>query len=256
MGIKIDQVFLGTCTNSRVEDWEIVAKIVQGKKKADNIRFIAVPGSIDVMKETIERGYYQTLVEFGAIMVPPGCGPCVGIHAGVPADNEVCLTTQNRNFQGRMGNPEAKIYLASPATIAASAIAGVIDDPRKYSKELKNISRTQLIDTQALKILGRTAQKTIERVANDAAQVIGPKAKDASEKFESMAQKAIAQYGPKAQKAVSDFEKAITKLAGEASKAVKGAMKTKGTVKSKTTAKKANRKPAARKKSAKRPGKR
>ena len=150
-GIQIDQVFLGTCTNSRIEDWEIVTRMVKGKKLAPGLRFVAVPGSKEVMKEAMRRGFYQTLVDFGAVMVAPGCGPCVGIHGGIPADDEVCLTTQNRNFQGRMGNPNSKIYLGSPATIAASAIEGVIADPRKYEKELRSAGRLSSIDTEAIK---------------------------------------------------------------------------------------------------------
>jgi 3-isopropylmalate/(R)-2-methylmalate dehydratase large subunit len=227
IGVKVDQVFLGTCTNSRIEDWEVVAKMVKGKKKAANIRFIAVPGSESVMKEALARGYYQTLVEFGAIMVTPGCGPCVGIHEGVPADGEVCLTTQNRNFQGRMGNPEASIYLGSPAVIAATAIEGVIADPRKYRKELQSIGKDELIDTEALKTLARSAQRTVERVAGETVAVVGPAAKDASNKVETMARKAAAQYGPKAQKAALEFEKTLAKLAADATKAVKDALKSK-----------------------------
>jgi 3-isopropylmalate/(R)-2-methylmalate dehydratase large subunit len=227
-GIKVDQVFLGTCTNSRIEDWEVVAKIVKGKKKAPNIRFIAVPGSESVMKEAIARGYYQTLLEFGAIMVTPGCGPCVGIHEGVPADGEVCLTTQNRNFQGRMGNPEASIYLGSPAVIAATAIEGTIADPRKYVKELQSIGKEDLIDVDALKTLAKSDQKTVERVASETAAILGPAAREASQKGQSMAKKAIAQYGPKAQKAAQEFEKKLGKLAAEATRSVKDALKSKG----------------------------
>jgi len=227
-GIKVDQVFLGTCTNSRIEDWEVVAKIVKGKKKAPNIRFIAVPGSESVMKEAIARGYYQTLLEFGAIMVTPGCGPCVGIHEGVPADGEVCLTTQNRNFQGRMGNPEASIYLGSPAVIAATAIEGTIADPRKYVKELQSIGKEDLIDVDALKTLAKSAQKTVERVASETAAILGPAAREASQKGQFMAKKAIAQYGPKAQKAAQEFEKKLGKLAAEATRSVKDALKSKG----------------------------
>ena len=226
-GIKINQVFLGTCTNSRIEDWEVVAKIVKGKKKAESIRFIAVPGSEDVLKDTMAKGYYQTLVEFGAIMVTPGCGPCVGIHQGVLGDGEVCLTTQNRNFQGRMGNPESSIYLASPAVIAATAIEGVIADPRKYERELKSIGKPETIDTEALKAVARSAQKTVERVAMDTAAMLGPAAKEASAKVETMAKRAIAQYAPKAQKAAQEFERTLSRLASDASRAVKDALKSK-----------------------------
>lgn len=239
-GIKVDQVFLGTCTNSRIEDWEVVAKIVKGKKKNPNVRFIVVPGSEDVMKDALARGYYQTLVEFGAVMVTPGCGPCVGIHEGVPGDGEVCLTTQNRNFQGRMGNPDASIYLASPAVVAASAIEGRIADPRQYVKELSSIGRDELIDTEALKTLAKSAQRTVERVAMETASVVGPAAKEASIKVEGMAKKAIAQYGPKAQQAAKEFEKTLSKLATDASRAVKGALKSRA----KQASRKPTRKPA------------
>ena len=224
-GIQIDQVFLGTCTNSRIEDWEIVTRMVKGKKLAPGLRFVAVPGSKEVMKEAMRRGFYQTLVDFGAVMVAPGCGPCVGIHGGIPADDEVCLTTQNRNFQGRMGNPNSKIYLGSPATIAASAIEGVIADPRKYEKELRSAGRLSSIDTEAIKAAAQSAQKTIEKVATDTAAVIGPRAKEASAKVEQFARKAIADYGPKARKAALDFEKTLTKLSSDAAKAVKEALK-------------------------------
>lgn len=226
-GTKIDQVFLGTCTNSRIEDWEVVAKMVKGKKKAPNIRFIAVPGSEDVLKAAMAKGYYQTLVEFGAVMVNPGCGPCVGIHEGVLGDGEACLSTQNRNFQGRMGNPEASIYLASPAVIAATAIEGKLADPRKYIKELRSIGKPEIIDTEALKALAKAAQKTVERVALDTAAVIGPAARDASIRVEGMAKRAISEYGPKAHKAAKEFEQKLSKLTSDVSKAVKDAMKPK-----------------------------
>jgi 3-isopropylmalate/(R)-2-methylmalate dehydratase large subunit len=261
-GIKINQVFLGTCTNSRVEDWEIVAKMIKGKKKSPDIRFIAVPGSEDVLKDVLAKGYYQTLVEFGAIMVPPGCGPCVGIHQGVPGDGEICLTTQNRNFQGRMGNPESSIYLASPATVAATAIEGVIADPRKYAKELRTVGKPETIDTEALKAVARSAQKTVERVAMDTAAVLGPAAKEASHKVESLAKKAIAQYGSKAQKAATEFEKTLSRLATDASQAVKDALKPKSAPKAKKIVRKktaprigAAKKKTAAKKTVKRPAK-
>lgn len=238
VGIKIDQVFLGTCTNSRIEDWEIVAKMVKGKKLSPDTRFVAVPGSEDVLKETMAKGYYQTLVEFGAVMVAPGCGPCVGIHAGIPGDGEVCLTTQNRNFQGRMGNPNASIYLASPATVAATAIEGVIADPRKYAKALKSVGKEQVIDTEALKAVAHSAQKTVERVTADTVAKVTPKAKEASEKIEKLAKKAAAEYGPKARKAAREFEKTISKLASDASRAIKDALKSRSKPEGKTPAKK------------------
>jgi aconitase A len=236
--------------------------MVKGKKKAADIRFIAVPGSEEVLKEVMARGYYQTLVEFGAVMVTPGCGPCVGIHEGVLGDGEACLSTQNRNFQGRMGNPEASIYLASPAVVAATAIEGVIADPRKYERELRSVGRPDVIDTEALKTLAKSAQKTVERVAMDTAKVVGPAAKEASEKVETMARKAIAQYGPKAHQAAKEFEKKLSQLAADASKAVKDALKSKGkpapapkkVVRRKTAAKSAVKKTT--KKTAKRSAKR
>jgi 3-isopropylmalate/(R)-2-methylmalate dehydratase large subunit len=254
VGIKIDQVFLGTCTNSRTEDWEVVAKLVKGKKIAPGMRFIAIPGSVEVMKEVLERGYYQTLVDFGAVMVPPGCGPCVGIHCGIPADGEKSLTTMNRNFHGRMGNPNAEIYLGSPAVVAATAIEGVIADPRKYIRELKTIGKPQYVNTVALKAVAQSAQRTLEKVAADTATVLGPKAKEASVTVEKAARKATDQYGPKVRKAASDFEKTLTKLATDASKAIKDALGSKPSKSSakKSTAKKAAPRKAVKKKTTKR----
>lgn len=258
VGTKIDQVFLGTCTNSRVEDWEVVAKIVRGKHIAPDIRFIAIPGSAEVMKDVLERGYYQTLVDFGAVMVAPGCGPCVGIHGGILGDDETCLSTMNRNFKGRMGNPKGKIYLGSPAVIAASAIEGVIADPRKYRKELKSIGKVEIVNTVALKAVAHSAQRTVERAAIETAAVIGPKAKEASSTVERIAKKAIAQYGPKAKKAAAELEKTLTKLVAEASKAIKEALhkkqpkteaapKTESAQKKKTAVKKTVKKKAVKK---------
>jgi 3-isopropylmalate/(R)-2-methylmalate dehydratase large subunit len=250
-GIKVDQVFLGTCTNSRVEDWEVVAKMVRGKKLASGIRFVAIPGSVEVMKDVMDLGYYQTLVDFGAVMVPPGCGPCVGIHGGIPADGEISLTTMNRNFKGRMGNPNAEIYLGSPAVVAATAIEGVISDPRKYSRELKSVGKPQYVNTVALKSVAQSAQRTLERMASDTAAVMGPKAKEATATVERSAKKAVDQYGPKVRKAASDFEKTLTKLATDASKAIKDALRSKPTGKTARKKKSATKKAAVKKKAVK-----
>lgn len=129
--IKIDQVFIGTCTNGRIEDFRVVADIWKGKKKANETRVILAPASKNVYLEIVKEGLLDIFIEFGAAIIAPGCGPCVGVHSGILADGENCLSTQNRNFLGRMGNPNSFIYLASPATAAATAVAGAIIDPRK-----------------------------------------------------------------------------------------------------------------------------
>jgi 3-isopropylmalate/(R)-2-methylmalate dehydratase large subunit len=131
-GKPIDQAFLGTCTNGRLEDIEVAARIVKGKKIARNVRFIISPASEDTYFAAFENGYLQDLVKAGATICNPSCGVCVGRHEGVLCEGEVCVSSQNRNFSGRMGSPEAEIILASPATVAASALAGKIVDPRDY----------------------------------------------------------------------------------------------------------------------------
>jgi homoaconitate hydratase family protein len=131
--IEINQCLLGTCTNGRLSDIEIAAKILNGKKVASNVRFLILPASRSIFNEALKLGHIETLSVAGAIFLPTGCGPCLGAHQGVLAPGERCLSTSNRNFKGRMGCKDAEIYLASPATVAASAVYGMITDPRKIS---------------------------------------------------------------------------------------------------------------------------
>ena len=131
-GTKIDQAYLGTCTNGRLEDLKIAASILKNRRVGKEVRFIVAPASRPIFLEALKSGIVDILIKSGAAIVAPGCGPCVGTHNGIPADGENVISTANRNFKGRMGNPKAFIYLASPATVAASAIEGKITDPRKY----------------------------------------------------------------------------------------------------------------------------
>ena len=130
--IKINEAFLGTCTNGRLQDLKIAASILKSRKISPGVKFIICPASRTIFLEALRLGIIDIFIKAGSVLVSPGCGPCVGTHNGVPADGEVVISTANRNFKGRMGNPNAFIYLASPATVAASAIKGQIADPREF----------------------------------------------------------------------------------------------------------------------------
>lgn len=130
--VKVNEVFIGSCTNTRIEDMRIVAQIFRKKQKAKNLKLIVTPSSRNLYLKLMEEGILETLLQAGAVITPPGCGVCYGAVGGIPADNEVIFSTSNRNFPGRTGNPKAQTYLGSPATAAATAITGIITDPREF----------------------------------------------------------------------------------------------------------------------------
>jgi 3-isopropylmalate/(R)-2-methylmalate dehydratase large subunit len=130
--ILVDQAFLGSCTNGRLEDLEIAAHILKDKKISSKVRLIIIPASWEIYRQAIKLGILETLIDAGAIVCNSSCGPCFGAHMGLLASNERCISSTNRNFIGRMGSSESEVFLASPATVAASALEGKIADPRKY----------------------------------------------------------------------------------------------------------------------------
>jgi 3-isopropylmalate/(R)-2-methylmalate dehydratase large subunit len=129
-GTPVQQIVIGSCTNGRLDDIEVAARTLAGKKVARSVRMLVFPASGRIFREALKLGYIATLMEAGAVVANSGCGPCLGVHQGALGDGEVALSTTNRNFKGRMGNPTAEVYLCSPAVAAASALTGVITDPR------------------------------------------------------------------------------------------------------------------------------
>ena len=133
--VRVHQAVLGSCTNGRLEDLEVAARVVAGRSVHPRTRLIVIPASQQVYREAMQLGYLETLVAAGAIINPPGCGPCVGVHQGILAAGEICVSSTNRNFHGRMGSKDSLVYLASPAVVAASAIAGRLEHPEAVVKE-------------------------------------------------------------------------------------------------------------------------
>ena len=130
-GVKVDQAFIGSCTNGRMEDLQSAASILRGKKVKKGVRLLVIPASQEIYLQALKEGLLEIFVEAGGTVCNPTCGPCLGGHIGILAPDEVCVSSSNRNFIGRMGSPKASIYLASPATVAASAVTGEITDPRE-----------------------------------------------------------------------------------------------------------------------------
>jgi len=131
-GVEVDQVFIGSCTNGRYEDFAVAAKILKGRRVKAGVRCIAVPASRRVYKELLRSGIIDVLINAGCFVAHSTCGPCIGAHLGLLAPGETAISTSNRNFTGRMGHKDSKVYLASPATAAASAVKGMITDPREF----------------------------------------------------------------------------------------------------------------------------
>ena len=131
VGTRVHQIVIGSCTNGRLDDIEAAARILRGHKLAKGTRMLVFPASARIFREALDKGYVLDLMQAGAVVMNSGCGPCLGIHEGALGDGEVALSTTNRNFKGRMGNPNAEVYLCSPEVAAASALTGVISDPQK-----------------------------------------------------------------------------------------------------------------------------
>jgi 3-isopropylmalate/(R)-2-methylmalate dehydratase large subunit len=130
-GKQVNQIVIGSCTNGRLDDIEIASRLLAGKKVSRSVRMLVFPASGRIYRQALKKGYVAKLMAAGAVVMNSGCGPCLGVHQGALADGDVALATTNRNFKGRMGNPNAEVFLCSPAVAAASALTGVITDPRK-----------------------------------------------------------------------------------------------------------------------------
>ena len=133
-GRHVDQIVIGSCTNGRLDDLAVAAGILRGRKVASTTRLLVFPASGRIYQQALEAGYVADLMRAGAVVMNAGCGPCLGVHEGALGDGEVALSTTNRNFKGRMGNPSSDVYLCSPAVAAASAVTGVITDPRQEGR--------------------------------------------------------------------------------------------------------------------------
>jgi 3-isopropylmalate/(R)-2-methylmalate dehydratase large subunit len=133
VGRRINQIVIGSCTNGRLDDLAVAAKILKGRKVAPNTRMLIFPASGRIFTQALGKGYIGIFMQAGAVVMNSGCGPCLGVHEGALGDGEIALSTTNRNFKGRMGNPTGEVYLCSPAVAAASAITGVITDPRNHN---------------------------------------------------------------------------------------------------------------------------
>jgi 3-isopropylmalate/(R)-2-methylmalate dehydratase large subunit len=134
-GVEVDQAFIGSCTNGRIEDLRLAAQILKNQKVKEGTRLLVIPASREVYLQALREGLLETFIKAGAVVCNPTCGPCLGGHLGILAPGEVCISTSNRNFIGRMGSTKAHVYLASPATVAASAVKGKITDPRELEAE-------------------------------------------------------------------------------------------------------------------------
>jgi 3-isopropylmalate/(R)-2-methylmalate dehydratase large subunit len=134
--VPVNQAVLGSCTNGRLEDLELAARVISTHRVHPRTRLLVIPASQQIYLDAIRLGYLQRLVAAGAMVNPPGCGPCVGVHQGILAAGEVCISSTNRNFIGRMGSKDSRVYLASPAVVAASAVAGHIAHPGEIHREV------------------------------------------------------------------------------------------------------------------------